>query len=551
MLKEFDRNEIEECMLAMEANVEVIYTKQYRQFKSYCDKLFTYAIEEQSDYLFAQAYYYLMQYYASDNNYVNTVSCAMEGIKYQKKVQCHNLVARSYNVLGIFMEASNEISKGVEYLLLGIDYCNSHNLDYEHGILASNLARIFQRNSNFDRALHYYEEAEHFYNRDLLKDSRKAFYKVMICHFCDKCYCLLSVGKEKELEIAHKKLKQYLDITSERKDNIQEFSVNTYYAAYYQRYHDVEKMNYYLRLARKNFDKAPNYITDIDDIKMYILLHKKLGRYEELVIILDYFIERCEKDNAPFYIASFFISERISYAKRVKDMSSYVLYTEKFLDLFLEEQNKNSDVSLYAEKNHKEYYRIQKQQEEILLQNEQLLQESRHDTLTNLPNRTYLNDFAEKMLVRALRNQAFLGVEILDIDHFKWINDSYGHIVGDKYLTELAKQLQRITEEYADVFTARYGGDEFVIIYYNKTSREIQYIMERLKKYVSDIKLPDKGIKGLSMLTISQGCCNMVPNSVTRIWDYLSTADVSLYDVKAKGRNDFKVHDSFLQSNSL
>ena len=181
----------------------------------------------------------------------------------------------------------------------------------------------------------------------------------------------------------------------------------------------------------------------------------------------------------------------------------------------------------------------------MYLLNEKLLVQSQHDTLTALPNRSYLNSYAEETLSAAFKNQVPFGIEILDIDHFKHINDTYGHMAGDKYLTALADQLQRITEEYSDVFVARYGGDEFVIIYYNKSIAEITQIMEKLQKYVSSIKLPEIGLVGVDYLTLSQGCCNMIPNPANRIWDFLSTADITLYDVKMNGRNGFLVRDSF------
>ena len=150
----------EECILTLKNNISLVYSTDYKQFLPYCEQLLSFAIEEQSDYLFALSYYYMMLFYSADNNYINTISCALEGIKYQQKVQSFELVARSYNTLGSYTASSGDVAKSVEYLLCGIDCCKNSHLDYEHGMLAANLAHIFQRNSNFDRALYYYEEAE-------------------------------------------------------------------------------------------------------------------------------------------------------------------------------------------------------------------------------------------------------------------------------------------------------------------------------------------------------------------------------------------------------
>lgn len=536
--------EIEACILDAEKNMTLVSTSQYKEFKPYCEKLLTYAIDEQSDYLFALAYYYLMQYFASDNDYINTISSALEGIKYQQKVQNYELVARSYNVLGIYTQSAGDISKSVEYMLTGIDYCNTYHLNYVHGLLASNLADIFHRHSNFDRALYYYKEAENYYSK-CDSDTNSNSYNTLICLYCNRCYCLLSIGRLDEVKNCTQKLSQILKAAAEHKQYIPEFVVNTYFATYYHSQKDSKRREHYLALAKENFHSSDNYISYLDDIKAYLRLHKELEHLNELVSILEYYIHKCEQDHAPFYVFSYFIAERLECAKHLGDTDTYLLYTQKFLDAFKDEQNKNSDATLRAEETHREYNRIQKQQYEMNLLNEKLLVQSQHDTLTALPNRSYLNSYAEETLSTAFKNQVPFGIEILDIDHFKHINDTYGHMTGDKYLTSLADQLQHITEEFSDVFAARYGGDEFVIIYYNKTNDEINHIMTSLKEHAASIKLPEVGLVGVDYLSLSQGCCNIVPKSANRIWDFLSTADVTLYDVKMSGRNGFMLRDYF------
>ena len=105
--------------------------------------------------------------------------------------------------------------------------------------------------------------------------------------------------------------------------------------------------------------------------------------------------------------------------------------------------------------------------------------------------------------------------------------------------------LRRISDEYEDVFTARYGGDEFVIIYFNKQNSEICDIMELLKREISMISIPDSNPDGKSYITLSQGCLNRVPNPANRIWDFLAWADKTLYEVKRNGKDNFRLKDSF------
>ena len=95
------------------------------------------------------------------------------------------------------------------------------------------------------------------------------------------------------------------------------------------------------------------------------------------------------------------------------------------------------------------------------------------------------------------------------------------------------------------IFAARYGGDEFVIIYYNKTNDEITDIMDSLMKEAHSILLPNENPAGNSYLTLSQGCMNRIPTVTNRLWDFLAWADASLYDVKKNGKNSYLLRDQF------
>ena len=92
-----------------------------------------------------------------------------------------------------------------------------------------------------------------------------------------------------------------------------------------------------------------------------------------------------------------------------------------------------------------------------------------------------------------------------------------------------------------DVFAARYGGDEFVLVYTGKTDEEICQMMAHLKSNMERIALPGTSPVGVDYITLSQGCCHCVPETKNRLWDYLATADKLLYQVKKDGKNNYKV----------
>ena len=89
----------------------------------------------------------------------------------------------------------------------------------------------------------------------------------------------------------------------------------------------------------------------------------------------------------------------------------------------------------------------------------------------------------------------------------------------------------------SNIFCARYGGDEFIIIYYGKTDEEILALAKELRERISGLKIEHKGSQVSEYVTVSQGIRNSVPPHQNRMWDYLYAADGALYNVKRKQKN--------------
>lgn len=536
---------IEECIKEARANLYMIRTSRHTEYKPYCDRLFAYAASEQSDYLFAQAYYCMMQYYACVNDHINTVSCAMEGIKYQQNTQEYELVARSYNMLGIFTASTGNGSQAVDYYLSSIDYCNQYHFDHVQALATLNLADVFHRSLVYNRALYYYEEAEKYFLKDPTSPEPCIYLDELNNLLCNKGHCLLSIGQLEKANECGRKILHNLELIHEKGGEYILFTTHVYLAALAYANQDMELMNHHLEITLSDFHSSDSYTTYLSDITALIQLYMKLEKYKELVKILDYYLQKCKEDHAPFYIYSIFLGKRIECATQLRDDNSYRYFSQLFIQLYHDSGTQNSESVLHAETVHKERLRVQKLQQEMLLLNEQLMVQSQHDALTGLPNRAYLNNYAEETLSKALKNQVNFGIEILDIDFFKSVNDTYGHMEGDHYLTAVADLLSRITEEYSNVFAARYGGDEFVLVYYDKSVDEIKEIMNQLKLSTVSVKLPAISQLGEDHVTLSQGCCNRIPEPLNRLWDYLARADTVLYDVKKKGKNNYKVSERF------
>jgi diguanylate cyclase (GGDEF)-like protein len=154
------------------------------------------------------------------------------------------------------------------------------------------------------------------------------------------------------------------------------------------------------------------------------------------------------------------------------------------------------------------------------------------DSLTGLLNRRQLDHRLHAEMSRSRRHQIPLSVVMLDIDHFKQLNDQYGHTVGDKILQELSQLLEENIRE-SDL-AARYGGEEFVLVYTQTPLHEAFDSMDRLRRLIANHPFSYAG-KPLQV-TISAGVTQLM-KSHTCVSDLLETADKGLYQAKASGRN--------------
>lgn len=179
------------------------------------------------------------------------------------------------------------------------------------------------------------------------------------------------------------------------------------------------------------------------------------------------------------------------------------------------------------------YYFFSRLTNQLSALREQLKAQAITDPLTGLFNRRYLMERFEYELVRGNRSGESMGCIMLDIDHFKNVNDLCGHLVGDAVLKTLARCLREAVRPYDIV--GRYGGEEFLVIAPHTTPAELAAIAERLRTDIALLPLPaDMVLKGLT-LTVSAGITGQRPgDTADRI---IHRADTALYRAKEAGRN--------------
>jgi diguanylate cyclase (GGDEF)-like protein len=169
---------------------------------------------------------------------------------------------------------------------------------------------------------------------------------------------------------------------------------------------------------------------------------------------------------------------------------------------------------------------------ETLMQIKQLRAAASSDYLTGLYNRRYFYDQGPRIVNECLRESRPASVAILDIDHFKRLNDTYGHEIGDKVLKAVAMRLNSLFEG-SDNLLSRLGGEEFAILFNELDSRAATALCDKVRADLATLKVNADG-EDLSV-TVSIGVAEIVDYETFE--NYLNAADQFLYMAKHKGRN--------------
>jgi len=163
------------------------------------------------------------------------------------------------------------------------------------------------------------------------------------------------------------------------------------------------------------------------------------------------------------------------------------------------------------------------------------------DTLTGLPNRRHFELQYSQLWELTKRNGMRLSVVICDIDHFKKINDTYGHLVGDAVLKKIAEILKTTSKRSSD-YIARIGGEEFILIFPDADEAHAKAFCEILRQHMQGLSVEVDEETTLENITFSFGISSLVPKEDMWLKIALKQADDALYRAKENGRNAVVVY---------
>ncbi len=175
-------------------------------------------------------------------------------------------------------------------------------------------------------------------------------------------------------------------------------------------------------------------------------------------------------------------------------------------------------------------------EEQVRRRTEELERISKTDALTNIANRRFFDEVLAVEWVRGLRSGRPLSIILIDVDHFKSLNDHLGHAYGDRCMVSIATALRGVSTRVSDL-VARYGGDEFVFLLPDTDVAGAERVAEQAKAAVDALALVNPGAPKWGNVTISEGLASVVPSPERTPLQLMEDADKAMYTAKRRGRN--------------
>ena len=480
-------------------------------------------------YHFADLYYYRAHDY---EKFKKSITNAIRELMHAGETE---LLARAYNFVAIDAANYGSYDIAYSYYMTGLKICESMPDAVVPGILNTNLGQLFNELGYYKLARHHVRQGIRIIKKH--PEDGKYLRNLINMNFQDGMISL-AMNRLDDVE----KTMRIISRLSSRIPEAEKDSlalplafIRVRIALEKNRKKEAERLMDDMVAALVDEIAIYDCIDDIFTFLRYLTDRKLVSLAKRIIDVIHPMIEA----SGITHIMLQFIEIMVSYY----DASGNDRMVNKQLR---KQHNLNKQLRLDQRKMHlfsidliREVSSLQAEQERILRENSILQVQAETDALTGLPNRHAMNRVMEEVFERAWTNKTNLGVEVLDIDYFKEYNDTYGHQKGDRCLERIADILSESVSHDPDLFCARYGGDEFIVIFENKAVEDMQTWAGRLNKQIAAQQLRHRKNLLSDYITISQGICWGIPKDKNRLWDYLEIADSALYAIK-KSRNKGK-----------
>ena len=493
-----------------------------------CAEIEKYAIQTNDAWLLGFACYHCGETYYMLNDGKSLFKYITRALTYLVSSGQWELVARSYNIMAITAVNRGNHPIAMDYYLTGLSYCKKHHLERIETIININIGSLYMSCGEYREAQQYIESAYRYIHG---KKEIPGYYACMNGIYYDfaKCYLMRSLP-EKALDYIERMEKE----CSVAMDSLDILYTQAFKARLYHTMGRMARRDECIAKVQEMTNIEIPIMDVFDDMCEYCELLLEIEKDDELWNMLDV-LDRLTRQAGIINMQRQLVALKIRYYRKHRKSAEYLQAAGLYFGMseIMEKENQYMIGNMLDVRRSLE--RANEKRREMEEENEVLQKKSEMDALTGLPNRFRLNEHMEESLQNMFYSGTSLAVEILDIDYFKQYNDNYGHQAGDICITSIAEELKVMQSE--KILCARYGGDEFVIVYCNMTRAEVLEQADNLRRRIMNLRIEHKYSPASSMVTISQGICWGIPVEETKTWDYLHVADNMLYLGKKKSRN--------------
>lgn len=461
----------------------------------------------------------------------------LKALEYLQTTEDFELLGRVYNLLG-----NNALTRGdrmlaLDYYLEALSYAEKGGSGLAGGLIRCNMGSIYMEIGDYERAVSYFSAGMRVVSR-FKKDPRYFWNMEVLCNKLG--ISLLHLKKQGRAEKILERAKELYQKDPYRIEFPCHFVIMTLSLHLAMEKGDSKEENRIIKEIMTIFDGYVISTDSMEDMCDFARLLLAMERREELGIVIGKIWEYVEE--IQITVQKINVTElRVAYLQMIGDEEEKNRTLDYLYRLYIQYRKDQMESNRFSLSMRQKMEELRKRHAKMQEENERLSLQATIDELTGLPNRYDLNDYAEEAFIRAAENKTPLGVEILDIDYFKQYNDTYGHQAGDECLRAVASRIKKLCEEHPRVYAARYGGDEFVVIYEDYSDQAVLKMAEDLRDSIRELSNLAEGDEKKAVISISQGIRNSVPLSENKLWDYMYAADNALYDIKKKNKGNVEM----------
>lgn len=533
----FDFNKLDEPVKVLINRIEENRESDPRNALADSKELELMAVSTNNAKLHAYAYFCQAYCYYLLNEVNNSLLLCSKSVKELIETDQHELAARIYSILGIINSNIGNIPMAMDYYLQGLTLCRQYGLLKDEIVIDSNIGMLYLGfDDNTGAFMHFNSAVQNVENiiaaegkcEEYLSDIQVSTIYLNLASCC--CRTKKFEEAQRNLDIATRFAKGEYD------DSLM-LGILMIQARISYEEGETQRFESCLKQINESGNKLRALLNLFDDVIEYCSFLLSIERENEFWNLIHRLEDMVKPMNIPFMYRKI-VELKINCYKKNNENREYLMATSLYYELSMkmeEERQKGYQQTLSVRLKLEEE---KKKRKEVEVEAASLRVCSEVDALTGLRNRFKIISLLEGVFEQCSKEKKPMAVEILDVDYFKQYNDNYGHQQGDEMLQQISKAL-KFMERHRGVYTGRYGGDEFIIVYADRTKEEVEGFTDELKAIVEEKKMPHEYSLNSDIVTLSQGVYAGIPNSTDTMRDFIEKADQSLYKVKKAGRNNY------------